>query len=97
MSGSKIKGFSELSEFFDEVTDVVEDIGTLEGVIVKDGKVINSNLNIDELRLSENDKDAVDEFNYVNHIKKGTISDEDKASLERLLRDLIESKTRGKL
>ena len=87
-------------DFSDFLKKMMTSFGSLQMLdkqqLVEDGKITDSDVPIDETLLSKTNKEAKDEYDYIQTRKSGeTISPDEKEKIARTERDILKNKSKG--
>lgn len=87
----------DVGDFIKKMITAFASMQTIDGqTLVDDGKIIDDNVPINETLLSNTDKDAVNEYEYIQTRKTGeAINDDEEEKVERLERDILKEKSKG--
>lgn len=87
----------KLDQFLTDFLGACQSLQELDGqTLVKDGKLTDESVPINETRLSKTDNEAIREASYIETRKTGEkIGPEEKAKVERVIRDVLENKSKG--
>lgn len=87
----------KLDQFLTDFFGACASLQTIDGqTLVKDGKLTDESVPINETKLSQTDEEAIQEASYIKTRKTGEeIGNEEEAKVERVIRDVLEHKSKG--